>query len=456
MPTKPKHDPYAALRHPGYRFYTLGSFVSLIGDQMLATVAGYQLYELTHSATSLFLWGLIWAFPFLLMALPGGHASDRYNRKNILILSQALFIIFGLILAAVSYYHGQWAGNSWTTAANSTFNQIAGFFEQYLRANGGQTGTYSFSDPSIPVIYLLLFFYGLVQSLNIPAKSSMVPNLIPAKDLANAVTWGSQVFQIASISGPALGGFIIGLGFPTVYLICTTCWFFFMVLLFFVNYTHRSSSKEPITLHSLTAGAKFVWNTKIILATITLDLFAVFLGGAVAILPMFAKDILHVDAVGFGLLRAAPSLGAFLMALALTHLPPMKNAGKALLWAVTGFGVATIVFGLSHWFWLSILALFFTGVFDNISVVVRATLVQILTPDSMRGRVSAVSFMFIVSSNELGGSESGLTAALFGPVTSVVGGGIGTIVVVLAVMAIWPQIAQLGSLQDPLDKRKKN
>jgi MFS family permease len=206
-----------------------------------------------------------------------------------------------------------------------------------------------------------------------------------------------------------------------------------------------------MTLSSLAAGAKFVWNTKIILATITMDLFAVFLGGAVALLPMFAKDILHVGSTGLGILRASPSLGAFLMAAILTHLPPMKKAGVALLWAVAGFGVATIIFGLSHWFWLSLLMLFLTGVFDNISVVVRATLVQVLTPDFMRGRVSAVSFMFIVSSNELGAFESGITAALFGPVASVVGGGIGTLVVVLGIMALWPQVAKLGSLQDPLN-----
>jgi predicted MFS family arabinose efflux permease len=211
-----------------------------------------------------------------------------------------------------------------------------------------------------------------------------------------------------------------------------------------------------MTLRSLAAGAKFVWNTKIILATITMDLFAVFLGGAVALLPMFAKDILHVGPTGLGMLRAAPSLGAFLMAAVLTQLPPMKKAGKALLWAVAGFGVATIVFGLSQWFWLSLLALFLTGACDNISVVVRATLVQVLTPDDMRGRVSAVSFMFIVSSNELGAFESGITAALFGPVISVVGGGIGTLLVVLGVMALWPQIAKLGSLQDPLNESSES
>jgi len=452
MSDKPKHDPYAALRHPAYRFYVTGSFVSLIGDQMLATVAGFQLYSLTHSATALGLWGLIWAFPFLILALPGGHLVDRHNRKHILMIAQAFFIFFGLIVAWVSWMHTQWAVNDWPRAANSVFRSIADLLEQHLRTTHGGSEAYSFTDPAIPVIYLLLFCYGLVQSLNIPAKSSMVPNLIPSEDLANAVTWGSQIFQVAAITGPALGGLLTNQGFPFVYLLCCACWAFFLTLLFFVNYTKKPSTKEPMSLQSLAAGAKFVWNTKIILATITMDLFAVFLGGAVALLPMFATDILHVGATGLGLLRAAPALGAFLMAAALTHLPPMKRAGIALLWAVAGFGLATIVFGLSHWFWLSFLMLFLTGAFDNISVVVRGTLVQLLTPDSMRGRVSAVSFMFIVSSNELGGFESGATAALFGPVASVVGGGIGTILVVLGVMALWPQIARLGSLEKPLEE----
>ncbi len=454
MPTQPKHDPYAALRHPNYRYYTIGSFISVIGDQMLATAAGYELYERTNSATALGLWGLIWAAPFLLMALPGGHIADRYNRKNILLLSQAFFVLFAVTLACVSFYHDQWSGNAFTTAANSIFSHIADIFERHLKATSGGSGAYSFKDPSVPIIYLLLFFYGLVQSLNIPAKSAMLPYLVPSKDFANAVTWGSQVFQVASILGPALGGVLIIWGFPTVYLLCGVCWLIFGCTLWFVQYTHRSSGKARMTLSSLAAGAKFVWNTKIILATITMDLFAVFLGGAVALLPMFAKDILHVGPAGLGALRAAPSLGAFLMAALLTHLPPMKKAGKALLWAITGFGVATIVFGLSQWFWLSWLMLFLTGAFDNISVVVRATLVQVLTPDSMRGRVSAVSFMFIVSSNELGAFESGITAALFGPVASVVGGGIGTLLVVLAVMYVWAEVGQFGSLDDPL-KRKK-
>jgi MFS family permease len=204
--------------------------------------------------------------------------------------------------------------------------------------------------------------------------------------------------------------------------------------------------REPLSLDSLLAGVRFVRQTKLILATITLDLFAVLLGGATALLPIFARDILMVGPSGLGWLRAAPSIGALLMALTIAHRPPFRRAGRALLWAVTGFGVSTIVFGLSRDFVLSLCMLALTGALDNISIVVRGTLVQVLTPDTMRGRVSAVNAVFIGSSNELGGFESGITAQLFGPVASVVGGGIGTILVVLVVMLLWPEVLRLGSL----------
>jgi drug/metabolite transporter superfamily protein YnfA len=194
------------------------------------------------------------------------------------------------------------------------------------------------------------------------------------------------------------------------------------------------------------AGIRFVWQTKLILATITMDLFAVLLGGATYLLPVYAKDILHVGPLGLGFLRSANAVGAMCMAIAMVHLPPMRRAGVALLWAVAGFGLATIIFGLSQWFWLSLLMMFVVGALDNVSVVVRHTLVQMLTPDSMRGRVSAVNGVFIVASNDLGGLESGVVAWLFGPVVSVVAGGVGTILVVLGAMRLWPQILGLGSL----------
>jgi MFS family permease len=219
-------------------------------------------------------------------------------------------------------------------------------------------------------------------------------------------------------------------------------------LLLFVTLRPGERIKEPATLKTLLAGIHFVTRNQIILATISLDLFAVLLGGATYLLPIYATSILHVGAVGFGWLRAAPAFGAFLMGMFIAHLPPMKKAGRTLLWAVAGFGIATIIFGLSTSFWLSLVMLFLTGAFDNISVVVRHTLVQVLTPDDMRGRVSAVNNVFIGASNELGGWESGLTAQIFGPKVSVVGGGIGTILVVLATAVIWPAVRRFGSLHD--------
>ena len=213
-----------------------------------------------------------------------------------------------------------------------------------------------------------------------------------------------------------------------------------------MHYRQAERPAQSISWQSVLAGIRFVWNTKLILATITLDLFAVLLGGATYLLPIYAKDILHVGPTGLGFLRSADAVGAICMAMTLAHRPPLRSAGATLLWAVAGFGAATIVFGLSQWFLLSLGMMFLVGALDNISVVVRHTLVQMLTPDEMRGRVSAVNSVFIVASNDLGGLESGLTAWLFGPVISVVGGGVGTILVVLAAMLLWPQILAIGSL----------
>jgi hypothetical protein len=216
----------------------------------------------------------------------------------------------------------------------------------------------------------------------------------------------------------------------------------------------KPAPREPLNLESLMTGLRFVRGNKMILATITMDLFVVLLGGAVAMLPAFAEDVLHCESVGLGWLQAAPPMGAFITSILLAHNGPMKKAGRNLLWAVTGFGGATIVFGLSHWFWLSFLMMGVTGALDLISVIVRGTLVQVLTPDSMRGRVNSVSYIFIHSSNELGGFESGATAALFGLVPSVVLGGVGSILVVLGVMIVWPQVAALKSLQKQRPKSK--
>jgi hypothetical protein len=245
-------------------------------------------------------------------------------------------------------------------------------------------------------------------------------------------------------------------GAALAYLIAAGCAVACAALVATIQPRETARTPEHLSLRSLLAGASFIWRTKLILATITLDLFAVLLGGATALLPVFAREILHVGPIGFGWLRAAPSLGALLMAFVLAHRRPMQKAGPALLWSVAGFGAATIVFGISSNFVLSFAMLALTGALDNISIVVRGTLVQILTPDAMRGRVSAVNVIFIGSSNELGAFESGMTAYWFGPVISVVSGGIGTLLVVLAVRLLWPEVNRLGSLHRAGDRQERS
>ncbi|HET6408656.1 MAG TPA: MFS transporter, partial [Chthoniobacteraceae bacterium] len=268
--------------------------------------------------------------------------------------------------------------------------------------------------------------------------------------LTNAVTWNSSLSQISSTIGAMLAGVLITyLGLPATYAFDVVCALVFLGFISGVRHRQEIAREEHATIREeLFSGLRFVCGTRVILGAITLDLFAVLIGGAIALLPMFATEILHVGPVGFGWLRAAPSMGALIMGFTLAHLPPMRRAGMAMLWSVAGFGLATTIFGLSQNYILSFFALALTGALDNVSVVVRHTLVQMMTPDSMRGRVSAVNNVFINSSNELGQLESGLTAAMFGPVGSVVGGGIGVIIVVLLVAWRIPQVRRIGSLRE--------
>lgn len=405
-----KHDPLAALRLRDFRLYSIGSLLAIIGQEMQSVAIGWDLYERTRSAMVLGWVGLIQALPVILLALPAGHLADRFDRRRIVLITQLFTTVCSVGFVVASYYHG-----------------------------------------SISFFYLLLLLGAVGRAFMWPARAAMVAQLVPVKDFSNAATWSSTVFQIGAISGPALGGLLIAkynsaLPVYLVDAVFSLARFIFVAMITSKQATH---AKEPMTLKSLVAGFGFVWDSKLILATISLDLFAVLLGGAATLLPVFAKEILKVGPSGLGWLCAAPSIGAVLMAFVIAYLPPMKQAGKILLWAVAAFGVVTIVFGLSHSFALSFTMLFLSGAVDNISVVIRQTLVQVLTPDNMRGRVSAVNSIFITSSNEIGGFESGLTAALFGPVISVVGGGIGTILVVLATVFIWPEIKNLDSLQNP-------
>lgn len=403
------HDPYAALRHSGYRRLLIGNMLGSVGNQMQSLAVGWELYQRTDSALDLGLVGLVQFLPVVFLSLPAGQAADHFSRKGLLLTSLALAALASAALAALSFFQGP-----------------------------------------IPLIYVCLFLVGVARAFMAPARWSLVHQLVPESALGNAITWNSSGWQVASMSGPALGGLVIaatGKAFHA-YLIAVLCSIAVIGLLLPIRPRPVERSSKGVTLQSFLAGVRFVFRTKLILATITLDLFAVLFGGATALLPIFARDILQVGPSGLGWLRAAPSFGAFLMALTLAHRPPLGRAGLALLASVAGFGAATIVFGLSRNFTLSFAMLLVTGALDNVSIVVRGTLVQLLTPEAMRGRVSAVNTIFIVSSNDLGDFESGLTAKWFGPVASVVIGGVGSLIVVAAVMGIWPGVLRLGSLRD--------
>jgi len=445
IPPPPRHDPYAAFRSRGFRFFTTGNLLSIIGRQMLAVAVEWEIYRRTHSATALGLVGFVFAIPIVGFSLPAGHLADRISRKHIILVSQILSAIASALLALVSWQHLAIPQIRILSACNHELTAIAGVFEQHQQ-------TFHFDDASIPLIYLLLFVGAIARTFSWAARSSFFPTLVPRDTFSNAVTWNNSVFQIGSVIGPALSGFVVAhRGFPVVYTIdAITSFLFFLLALPIPRAKQMRSLKKESTWRSLAAGAKFVFSKKVILATITLDLFAVLLGGAVALLPIFADQILHCGPVGLGWMRAAPAIGAFAMALIVAYLPPMREAGKTLLWCVTGFGIATIIFGLSKALWLSLSMLFIAGALDSVSVIIRGSIVQLVTSDEMRGRVSAVNNIFIGTSNEFGALESGLTAALFGPVISVVGGGIGTILAVIGSAFKWPEIRKIGALDRDL------
>ncbi|MEY2480657.1 MAG: hypothetical protein QOI04_1584 [Verrucomicrobiota bacterium] len=438
------HDPYAAFRFGGFNFFTIGNLLSIIGRQMLAVAVEWEMYARTHSATALGLVGLVIALPVVALSLPAGHLADRFSRKQIILISQIFSAIFSVLLALVSWKHLAIPQLSILQNGNDGLRAIAALFERH-------DSTFHFDDASVPLIYFLLFLYGAARTFGWAARSSFFPTLVSRDAFANAVTWNNSVFQIGSVVGPALGGlFIAHIGFPFVYMFDAVCAVSFFVLMLPIPRGQRLQNVEKNAWRSLVAGMRFVFSKNVILATITLDLFAVLLGGATALLPIFADQILHCGPVGLGWMRASPAVGAFVMALVVAYLPPMKHAGKMLLWCVSGFGIATIIFGLSTALWLSLSMLFLAGAFDSVSVIIRGSIVQLVTPDEMRGRVSAVNNIFIGTSNEFGALESGLTAALFGPVLSVVGGGVGTILVVLGVAWKWPQTRKIGALDRTL------
>jgi MFS family permease len=403
------NNPYQVFKNRGYLRFLLAGMVATVGGQMQGVAVGWEVYERTGSPTALGLVGLAQVLPLLLLALPAGHAADRHNRQVQLMLGQGLLGLAAVGLALLSVYRGP-----------------------------------------VALVYFFLVVSGIGQAVKMPARWALLPQLVPHLQMSQAVTWNSSSWQIASVAGPALGGAVIARtrGATWAYALNAACALANIALVASLRPRPAARDFQPVSVRSLLAGLRFVFCTELILATITLDLFAVLFGGATALLPIYARDILHVGPTGLGYLRAAPSVGAFAMALLLAHRPPLRRAGQALLWAVGGFGVATIIFGLSRDPVLSFVMLFLTGALDNISVVVRGTLVQVLTPDEMRGRVSAVNTIFIGSSNELGEFESGITARWFGTVRAVVLGGVGTLLVVAAVAWKWPAVWRLGSLHD--------
>jgi MFS family permease len=411
-PTSGEQSPYAVLRNRDLLLYLLGRLAAFLGFQMLTVAVGWELYERTHSALNLGFVGLTQFLPMLVMTLPAGHLADTRQRKGIIIAMEGLLAASSLGLMLISWGHAP-----------------------------------------VICVYLCLLASGVGRTFLGSASASFLPQLVSREEFPRAVNWSTSVFQFSAVTGPAVSGAIIALthSAAAVYganmvlqLLCLT-----MVL--FVRPHHRLVIKEDFSLAALLGGFDFVFRNPIILGAITLDLFAVLFGGATALLPVFAKDILRVGPQGLGLLQAALPVGSLLCAVYMAHRPPLERAGRALTIAVVIFGLATIGFGYSTSFWLSMLMLFLSGVADTISVIVRHTLVQLLTPDAMRGRVSAVNNLFIGTSNELGGFESGLVSYYFGPLKSVVSGGMATILVVLAVAWIWPQIPRYGRLVQPAE-----
>lgn len=378
-------------------------------NQMLMVAVGWQMYELTGSAWDLGLIGLYQFAPALLLSLWAGHVADRHHRGRIVAWCLAVQCVASLVLVDASRTH--WASRELLLAVS-----------------------------------LVL---GSVRAFQISAQQALAPLLVPMALMQRAMAFVSAGTQVAIIGGPALGGLIFIAGVDKVYATTAVLFALGCVLILRLRYTHVPPPCEPVSLQTLLAGVHFVWQRKVVLGAVSLDLFAVLLGGATALLPMFARDILHVGPEGLGLLRAAPAAGAVAVSIVLSRWPLRQRVGRSLLIAVAVFGACMVAFGLSTSFALSLAALAVSGGADMISVVVRQTLVQLETPDTMRGRVGAVNGVFIGASNQLGEFESGATAALLGPVGSVVAGGIGTVMVALAWRRIFPALARRDRLEAP-------
>lgn len=435
-------DPYSALRHAGYRRYLAGNFLANAGRQAVSIAATWQIYQWTNSATALGLVGLVNVVPLLLFVLPAGALADRVDRATIIQRCMGAAAVLSLLLALVSHYDHAIPALPALDAANHALRSLALVFERHV-----DPATLRFDNPALPLVYLLLFLHAVVRVIGAPARGSIVPLLVPTASLGNAVTWSSSTFELSTVVGPALGGLVVAsLGYAWVYALDVLCAGSLVFALLGVRLLRQPGAAGPSPDAGALAGARFIWRRQPLLAAMTLDLFAVILGGAVMLLPIYADKILHVGPAGLGWLRAAPAIGAITMAFVVAHRRPFARPGLVMLWSVVGFGAAMVVFGLSTWFWLSLVALFLSGACDNVSVVVRHSVVQLLTPDSLRGRVTSVNQLFVGSSNEISALRAGLTAALLGPVLATTLGGLGTIAVTAAVALAWPGLKHLPPL----------
>ncbi len=381
-----------AFQYPNFRYYQAARFLTIVAAEMQSVAVGWQIYDITKRPLDLGLVGLAQFLPGFVLFLVAGHAADRIPRKRIILTCYAGFAVCSSLLFVL------------------TTRGLA----------------------AVHPIYGVLLLIGIVRAFNGPAGQAFLPLLVPEEHFPNAVAWGSSFFQAATICGPTIGGLLYGwTGSATVvYATAAVCFLTALGLVGFIRIRMVQKARGTASLNTVLAGFRFVWRTKLVLGAISLDLFAVLLGGAVALLPVYARDILHVGTWGLGIMRAAPGVGAVTMAIVIAHWPLRRRAGTTMLWCVAGFGVFTIVFGFSHNLMLSLAALLLLGACDMVSVIVRSTMVQLATPDEMRGRVSAVNMLFIGASNEFGQFESGITAQWFGTVEAVILGGIGTLIIV--------------------------
>ncbi len=400
------------LAYPDLVLYQIARFFIVAALEMQSVAVGWQVYEITRRPLDLGLVGLAQFLPGVFLFLVAGHAADRHDRRRLLNLCYVGFILCsGMLLA--------------------------------LTIRGSR---------SVHLIYLVLLVLGVVRCFNWPASRALLPQLVPAHQFAKAVAWNASTLQAANILGPAVGGVLYAAakGPEIVYGTATAASIIALWATFFIRSRSQERPPQEMSLHTVMAGFRYVWREKVVLGSISLDMFAVLLGGAVALLPVYASEILKTGPWGLGLLRSAPGVGAAVMAIFLARRPIRGRAGLIMFWCVGGFGVFTILFGVSRSLVLSMLALLLAGATDMVSVIIRATLVQFATPDAMRGRVNAVDMLFIGASNELGEFESGLTAHWFGTVPAVVLGGVGTLVVVALWAWRFPELRQVDQLHPDL------